>query len=84
MKTIYKYELALTDEQTISLPADAEILDIQQQGQDLCAWVKLDTDMPERDRKITICGTGNPISDLTLAHIATVQIGAMVWHFFES
>ena len=83
MHTVYKYALALADKQTISLPADAEILAIQQQGQELCAWVKVDTDKPERDRTIVICGTGSPIDSEGMRYVSTVQMGDMVWHFFE-
>ena len=83
MEAIYKYELELKDEQVISLPADAEILSIQEQGGSICAWVRLDTQKPERDRKIIVCGTGRPIAAKDMLFISTVQTGAMVWHFFE-
>jgi len=83
MKTIYKYELAMKDEQVLSLPADAKVLSVQAQGVQVFAWVSLDTKKPERDRKIYIAGTGNPIDCEGLQHLATVQVGPMVWHFFE-
>jgi hypothetical protein len=83
MKTIYKYELCMTGTQTLKLPADAEILTIQQQGAELCAWVKLDTNSPCEDRTIVICGTGNPIEHEEMYYLSTVQMGSMVWHFFE-
>lgn len=84
VKTIYKYKLALTDQQIINIPADAEILSIQEQAGDICMWVKLDTDKPERARSIVICGTGNPVDHLCdMHHISTLQMGNMVWHFFE-
>ncbi len=83
MKTIFKYQLALTDEQTISLPVDAKILSIQEQGEYIFAWVSLDTDQPKWGRKIYIAGTGNSFDCESLRHITTLQMGDMVWHFFE-
>lgn len=83
METIYKYELELTDTQALSLPADAEILTIQQQGPSIFAWVKLDNQKPERDRTIVVCGTGSPLKQPYMRYITTIQVGIMVWHFFE-
>lgn len=83
MITIYKYELELKGEQSLSLPADAEILSIQVQNGCICAWVKLDTEKPERTRTIAIYGTGQPGGPNSAQYIATLQMGSMVWHFFE-
>jgi hypothetical protein len=83
MMTIYKYELTLKDEQVLSLPADSEILSIQAQGVAVFAWVSVDTSKPERDRKIFIVGTGDPVDTKGIKYISTVQVGPMVWHFFE-
>ena len=83
MNTVYKYDLELKEEQVLSLPADAEILSIQEQGGNLCAWVSVDTEKPERDKTIIISGTGNAIYYKDLRHITTLQMGSMVWHFFE-
>tara|TARA_R110000851_G_C12769468_1_gene533998 strand:- start:72 stop:332 length:261 start_codon:yes stop_codon:yes gene_type:complete len=85
METIYKYELKIASEQFLRLPSGAEILSIQQQQQgSVCAWVKLDTSKPMRDRKIVICGTGNSIEHEVTRFIETIQMGVMVWHFFEA
>ena len=82
MSVIYKYTLELQQEQTLSLPADAEILTIQIQSGVICAWVRLDTLKPERTRTLVICGTGdNPPENGR--YVATVQTPPMVWHFFE-
>lgn len=83
MDTVYKYELELTERQVLSLPADARILDIQVQNESLCAWVKLDTEKPERERVILIVGTGNRAPHNAQKHISTVQMNGFVWHFFE-
>ena len=73
----------LTSEQLLLLPDGSEVLDIQEQGGNIYAWVKLDTSNPDRERKFVIYGTGNPIEETNLLHISTLQMGMMVWHFFE-
>ena len=83
MNAIYKYELEITDKQTISLPDDAEVLSIQEQQGAIYAWVRVDTDMPQCDRTFIVCGTGNPIHQGQMKHLATIQKDYMVWHFFE-
>lgn len=46
MKRIFKYQLEITDRQTILLPHDAEILSVQVQNQKPCLWAKVDEKMP--------------------------------------
>jgi len=83
METVYKYELKLTDRQIIFLPADSQILDVQEQNGALCAWVRLETNNPYRNREILIAGTGNTIPSHTGRHISTVQMDSLVYHVFE-
>lgn len=86
MKRIYKYELKLTDIQVIAMPEGAEILSVQQQGENLQLWALVDVSMPDVQRKIRIIGTGNPVANEILVHISTFQMhgGALVFHAFES
>lgn len=83
METIYKYQLEQKKVQTLSIPADAEILDIQRQFNEVWAWVRLDTDKPERERTIVIYGTGHEIEPAQMKHLKTLQVDGFVWHFFE-
>lgn len=39
---VYKYELEITDEQTIRLPLNAELLTVQMQGDKCCLWALVD------------------------------------------
>ena len=39
MKKIYKYELEITEIQTVEMPVGAEILCVQFQDEALCLWV---------------------------------------------
>ena len=86
MEVIYKYPLEMVAEQILTLSRGAPILDIQTQGNQLCLWAKINKDHPEQERKIVVIGTGNPIKykpPQYLSYISTVQIGEMVWHFYE-
>lgn len=85
MKTIYKYELEVTDVQKIVLPKDAEILSVGIQNDEPVLWVKLDTDArPYVARTIIIVGTGGPIPDgLNLRFIGTFDYQSTYWfHVF--
>jgi hypothetical protein len=85
MKTIYKYELAVTDKQVLKLPHDAWFMRIEQQGVSVMLWALVDTDHPTVDREIRCFGTGHPLPDSIMFadHIGTVQMGTLVWHFFD-
>jgi hypothetical protein len=88
---IWKVSLAITDRQTVTMPKDANILSVQEQGSaGLQLWAIVDPDGAKEHRVIEIVGTGNPMQDVTkegLArlHLATVQTngGLLVWHVFE-
>lgn len=83
MRTIYKYPIAITDKQTMILPAGAEFLSVQAQNNDLYTWVLLDTEKPKESVNVRIYGTGHPIEDnIKLKHIETIQIDSFVWHVF--
>ena len=86
MKTIWKYKLEYTLQQTIELPWGARILDVQEQD-GLCLWASID---PKEERKvgrhIWVIGTGwNPIYLDNLEHISTIQQRntALVFHIFQ-
>ncbi len=81
MKTIHKYPLKIAEQQTGLLPAGAELLAIQLQGEQLCLWARINLDGPVAKRTLLMCGTGQPAPDGP--HIATVQTGDFVWHFFD-
>ena len=84
---IWKWELEITDLQTIAVPRDPSFLSVQFQSGTLCLWALVDPDEPKRKYAIRIIGTGNPISDPPLSanrFIGTVQQfnGELVWHVF--
>jgi len=86
MKTIWKYELEITDEQEIKVPKGAKFLSVDFQGNSGCLWALVDSRKPKVTRTIAIKGTGNPIDPYEdLSFIGTFQMrkGSLVWHVFE-
>ena len=59
MRTIYKYQLTVSEEQVISLPNGAEFLSAQIQRDVICLWVLIDPRaIGEQDWTFYIFGTG--------------------------
>lgn len=87
MQKIWKYPLAITDVQRLSMPERAEILSVADQDGTLCLWAMVDTHaLREEVRTIEIIGTGNPISTPTgyaRLFIGTAVMRPFVWHVFE-
>jgi hypothetical protein len=91
MRTIHKYELDITDVQTIELPFYAEMLTIQEQRDKLVMWCIVDTEDDTEPRTFHVVDTGNPMPEPEdegwpkgLAYCGTVQTkgGRLVWHVF--
>lgn len=84
--TIWKYEIKITNEQTLELPLNAEILIAQRQYDTPCVWVKVEERIGQKEKRtIEVFGTGHPMSDEPRRYIGTIQIagGGLVWHVFE-
>jgi hypothetical protein len=88
MKTIWKFQLELTEAQQIWLPNSAEILCVQMQGRTPCLWASLDSQAETWPWMIYLVGTGQPIPEVKgLNYIGTVQMGQFsqfVWHVFTN
>lgn len=83
---IWKWTLAVKDEQTIDMPMDAKILSVQMQGESPQVWALVNEHQPRKQgRRIAIYGTGNPIPDVPGEYISTFQMhgGQLVFHAFE-
>ena len=89
-KTIWKFELDVTDCQKVMMPDGAEILTAQMQGNSLCLWAVVDPrEQVKVGRIIEMFGTGNPVDcdmGTERRYISTVQMagGQLIWHLFES
>lgn len=86
MKTIWKYELEITDAQTLEIPTGFQILSSQFQNGILCLWAIVDPSEPKEGVTIEVIGTGNPMPDVAgnRKYIGTAQMcgGRLVWHVF--
>ena len=91
MITIYKYKLSVDTE--IILPLSAEILSVgcqtagtMEEKEDICIWIKINTELQLYKRYFKVYGTGHEINEETKQHkfIGTVQMkNGLVWHIFE-
>lgn len=86
MKTIYKYPIEVTDEQTLTLPVNSQILTVQAQGNTPCIWAMIDTAETRTEQiAVRVYGTGHPIADSERQiYIGTFQLlgGQFVFHAF--
>ena len=96
MITIYKYPLEVKDEQEIDIHMvdnggtlfrlSQQVLSVDAQNDIPCLWAIVDTDMPKRNRKIIIRGTGHDCSDIRhdVDYLGSFQLysGAFVGHVF--
>ena len=83
---IYKYPMVITDKQTILMPKDAVILDIQIQDQQLVLWAIVNPGNEIEIRHFNIYGTGHEIdSEVSKQYIGTYKLfnGDLVFHVFE-
>lgn len=81
---IWKYTLAITDVQKLSVPPGAKFLDVQMQEGVPQLWALVDEKNYDAvTRTIAIYGTGHPMPNLPGEYIATFQMGELVFHVFE-
>lgn len=98
MLSIWKYELQVTDEQTIDLPASARILCVDTQGgggsefgyfgQRICLWALVNPSDVKRPVTFRLFGTGHQVPEEFSAapwyYVGTIQLrgGALIFHVF--
>jgi hypothetical protein len=83
-KKIYKYQLEVTDIQSIKMHTGAQTLCVQVQNNVPCLWAVVDTDAPVIEEVFYTHGTGHPILDHRATYIDTYQLynGGLVFHVF--
>ena len=82
MAKIYKYKIGPNEKSEIK-DRILNILKIDWQGEDLCAWCLVSEDCPESRIRFVIIPTGYPFKlKKNLKYIDTVQDGPFVWHIF--
>jgi hypothetical protein len=85
---VYKYAFGAADFVRLEMPAGAQILHIDMQHRQLCAWALVDPERPLEERVLCVAGTGHPLAVVDparLSFINTVLLagGDYVFHFFE-
>lgn len=87
-KQIWKYELEIVGNQTIEMPANAEILTVQTQDETPCIWALVDPKETKQKRFIEVYGTGQDVHydmGVNRKYLGTYQLrgGSFVFHVFE-
>jgi len=85
MKTIWKFEIELTDNQNVMMPMEAKILTVQIQHGKVCVWAIVDPEQPLERRYFYLRGTGHPSDGMDeMQYVGTVQDrqGFLIWHIF--
>lgn len=90
-RRIWKFPLAITDYQTVKMPARAKVLSVEVVRGELVAYALCDPNAAVWERTCLIVGTGNPIEEYaslewveSMDFVGTVQMlgGDLVWHVF--
>lgn len=83
MKTIWKFPIEITDEQTVSAPCNWRPLSAQVQHGEACIWAMVDDQEPKVSQTVYVNGTGHPIKH-NGTFLGTIQIagGQLVFHVF--
>jgi hypothetical protein len=85
MIAIHKYRITL-DGDGIEMPAGAEILHADCQGEGIFLWARVDTERPNVRRHIVVVGTGRACPSTATSHyVGTVMMRTLglVFHVFE-
>jgi hypothetical protein len=84
-REIWKWPLFVSDLQSLSLPAGAQVLCVQVQAGEPQLWALVDSGAQREERHFATYCTGNPIPDGMGTYVGTYQIqgGDFVFHVFE-
>lgn len=84
MKTIWKYELPITDAPEVRMPSGARILScgLGRQNETILVWAEVNPDNPPTPCGFRIVGTGHPMPGVG-EYVGTVQDVPFVWHIYE-
>ena len=85
MERIWKFPLLVQDEQTLSLPAGAQLLTVQMQNGAPCLWAMVGETEAQEHVAIRMHGTGHTFDATGYVYISTFQMmgGGLVFHVFR-
>jgi len=83
MRVIYKYPLAITNVQPITIPEDHVLLKVAEQNGELFVWIEVDTDSADMTGHFVIKGTGHELDMYGFHYLDSVLMSnGLVWHVF--
>lgn len=83
--TIWKFPIAITDEQKITMPEGARLLHAGLDPTGLpCVWAVVDPLAVKIEATVLVCGTGNPLRAVGRGtfHLGSFNQGPFMWHVF--
>lgn len=83
MKTIWKFNLAAEEKQTVKMPYNSKPVHVGlDPSGELCLWAEVDPDNQLFDEIFYIVGTGCTIPYEVVKHIGTIVQGWYVFHVY--
>lgn len=82
MRRVFKYEIDVTDEQTVDAFEGWKPLDAQIQNGKLCLWAEVDDEARPARWCVFVHGTGHEVHRHAAVYVGTVQISALVFHVY--
>lgn len=83
MKTIYKYPLALIDDQEIMMPGKPTLFKVGlDPAGELCVWALVEPTHVQKPQRFFVVGTGHSVPCAAYIWVGTVQQGSFMWHVF--
>jgi hypothetical protein len=89
MMTIHKFQIFISGEVLVEMPAGSRLLCVGEQDGKLCIWALVNTKLRIVQHKFRIYGTGEEIDTAIFEnedsrYIGTVQMkNGLVWHVFD-
>ena len=87
MKTIWKYQLDVDDEQSLEIPKGAQLLKIEAQHDVPCLWALVESQEETETIRLLTFGTGHNASGTSeLTYLGSYQLrsGNFVGHVFRA
>ena len=83
MRTVHKFPLKVVGEQLLYLPLHFKVLKVDMQGNQVCAWIELDSEADLIATSVFMYGTGHRVAVVGAYHIGSIIDGGMyVWHYY--
>lgn len=80
MRTIWKYDVPITDEFTLAIPGFGRVVSVGLDPSDKPSiWVTVDTEADASESTFAVVGTGNPMPDGAMP-VGTIRQDPFMWH----